>query len=274
MKAFSFTVSYLLPIFYLGIVILYYRIFTGKIKTRLSKTTPFLIGLLIFHIIELAIRTYALGTMPLSSIHDAASFLALSILLVYMIIELSLNNRASGLFILSFAFILEVISTFYLTWEKETSELLTNPYFAVHASMSVMGYTALSLSAIYALMYIIQNRNLKKKKMGLLYTQLPALTYLEKMSIRSVVIGIILLGLGIMHGHFQSNRVFGTYFPMDPKVLLSDAIWLFYFFGYILSRIMKWRGRWMANLALSGFFVLLMVSVLVMFLMESFHRFF
>jgi HemX protein len=274
MKAFSFTISYLLPLFYLGIVIFYYRIFTGKIKTRLSKTTPFLVALLIFHIVELAIRTYALNTMPLSSIHDAASFLAFSILLVYMIIELSLNNRASGLFILSFAFILEVISTFYLTWEKETNELLTNPYFAVHASMSVMGYTALSLSAIYALMYIIQNRNLKKKKMGLLYTQLPALAYLEKMSIRSVVIGIILLGLGIMHGHFQAHRVLGTYFPMDPKVLLSDAIWLFYFFGYILSRIMKWRGRWMANLSLSGFLVLLMVGVLVMFLMESFHRFF
>ncbi|MEJ2546163.1 MAG: hypothetical protein P8Y99_19030, partial [Calditrichaceae bacterium] len=162
MKTFSFTISYLLPVFYLGIVFFYYRIFTGKIKTRLSKTTPFLIGLLIFHLIELAIRTYALNTMPLSSIHDAFSFLALSILLVYMIIELSLNNRASGLFILSFAFILEVISTLYLTWEKETNELLTNPYFAVHASMSVMGYTALSLSAIYALMYIIQNRNLKK----------------------------------------------------------------------------------------------------------------
>lgn len=274
MKAVSFTISYLLPLFYLGIVILYYRIFTGKVKTRLNKTTPFLIGLFVFHIIELAIRTYALNTVPLSSIHDAASFLALSILLVYMIIELSLNNRASGLFILSFAFILELVSTFYLSWEKETNDLLTNPYFAVHASMSVMGYTALSLSAIYALMYVIQNYNLKKKKMGLLYTQLPALTYLEKMSIRSVVIGIILLGLGIMHGHIQSNRVFGTYFPIDPKVLLSDAIWGFYFLGYVLSRIMKWRGRWMANLALSGFLVLLIVSSLVMFLMESFHRFF
>ena len=210
MKTVSFTISFLLPVFYLVIVILYYRIFTGKIKSRLSKTTPLLIGLLVFHIIELALRTSALHTMPLSSIHDATSFLAFSILLVYMIIELSLNNRASGLFILSFAFILEIISTFYLTWEKETSELLTNPYFAIHASMSVMGYTALSLSAIYALMYIIQNRNLKKKKMGLLYTQLPALTYLEKMSIRSVVIGIILLGLGIMHGHFQLRKCYCT----------------------------------------------------------------
>ncbi|MEJ2052333.1 MAG: cytochrome c biogenesis protein CcsA [Calditrichaceae bacterium] len=274
MKTVSLTISYLLPVFYLGIVILYYRIFTGKLKIRLIKTAPFLIGLLLVHICELALRNIALNTMPLSTIHDAASFLAFSILLVYMIIELTLNNRATGLFILSFAFLLELISTFYLTWEKETNELLTNPYFAIHASMSVMGYTALSLSAIYALMYVIQNYNLKKKKMGLLYTQLPALTYLEKMSIRSVAIGIILLGLGIMHGHIQAHRVFGTYFPMDPKVLLSDAIWAFYFFGYLLSRIMKWRGRWMANLAISGFFVLLIVSGIIMFLKDSFHRFF
>jgi ABC-type uncharacterized transport system permease subunit len=212
--------------------------------------------------------------MPLSSVHDAASFLAFSILLVYMIIEISLKNQASGLFILSFAFILELVSTYYLTWEKETNELLTNPYFAVHASLSVMGYTALSLSAIYAMMYAVQNNNLKKKKMGLLYRQLPPLTFLEKMSIRSVVIGIILLGIGILHGHIQANRVLGTYWPMDPKVILSDAIWGFYFIGYIVSRIMKWRGRWMANLALSGFLVLLIVSGMVMFLMDSFHRFF
>jgi ABC-type uncharacterized transport system permease subunit len=89
-----------------------------------------------------------------------------------------------------------------------------------------MGYTALSLAAIYALMYIIQNNNLKKRKLGNLFSQLPALTYLEKMSMRSVVTGIVLLGIGLLLGHLQAMELIGEFWPKDMKVIISDAVWL------------------------------------------------
>ena len=274
MKLFSIVLSYLIPLFYIGLIYVYYLVFTGKYKSLTSKTTGFLIITALFHLTEIVTRQLILNTMPLSTMHDAFSFLAFSILVVYLIIEISLNNKASGFFVLSLAFLLELISSFNLSWEKETNALLTNFYFTIHASMSIMGYTALSLSAIYALMYIYQNRNLKLKRIGRLSSQFPALTYLEKMSIRSVVIGIILLGLGIFHGHIQANRTFGTYYPVDVKVIVSDLIWLFYLAGYVLSRIMKWRGKWMAWLSVSGFAFLMIIGIMVMFFAESFHRFY
>ena len=274
MKTVSLILSYILPALYLGVVYLYYQIFTGRHKKLSSRTSLVLAVLALIHLSELVTRHLVLKTMPLSTIHDAFSFLAFSILLVYLIIELSLNNRASGFFILCFAFILELISTINLSWEKETNELLSNPTFAVHASMSIIGYTALSLSALYALMYILQNYNLKKKRIGSLPAQMPPLTYLENMSIRAVVIGIIFLGLGIMHGHFQANKILGSYVPMDIKVIVTDLIWAVYFIGYILSRIYRWRGKWMAYLSISGFSILLIVGVVVMYFADSFHRFF
>jgi len=274
MKILSLVLSYILPFLYLGVVYLYYRIYNGKQKNLITKTTPILFILVLIHLTELVTRHLALGTMPLSTMHDAFSFLAFSILIVYTIIELTVSNRASGLFILGFACVLEVLSSFNLSWEKETNALLANPFFAVHASMSIIGYTALSLSALYAFMYIYQNRNLKLKRIGTLSYGLPALTYLEKMSIRSVVIGIIMLGLGIMHGHFQANKVFGSYWPLDMKVVVTDMIWMFYFVGFILSQIMKWRGKWMAYLSLSGFIILMFIGVVVTLLGESFHRFY
>jgi ABC-type uncharacterized transport system permease subunit len=194
MKALSQFVNYLLPVFYLAVLYVYYLVFTGRRKALEPKTTWFLAALLAMHILELTIRHLALRTIPLSSIHDAFTFLAFSIVLVYMVLETSLQNRGSGLFILSAALVLQLISTFNLSWEPETSELLSSPVFAVHASLSVMGYTALCLSAIYALMYLVQNHNLKKRNLGQLFSQLPALSYLEKMSRRSMLIGIVLLG--------------------------------------------------------------------------------
>ncbi len=265
--------SYILPVMYFMVIYLYFMIFSGKEKKLLNKTTPFLIILLIVHAIELGSRHIALKTMPLSTAHDAFSFLAFSILLVYMIIELSLNNRGSGIFILSFAFLLELISTFSLTWQPETNELLKSPMFAVHASFSIMGYTALSLSAIYSFMYVIQNRNIKKHRLGLLFTQLPALTYLEKMSIHSVVIGIILLGAGIMLGHIQARSLLGSFWPNDLKVIVTDIIWLLYFLGYVSARVFKWPGKWMAYLSMTAFTILIFGGILVIYITQSFHKF-
>jgi ABC-type uncharacterized transport system permease subunit len=160
-----------------------------------------------------------------------------------------------------------------MSWEPETSELLTNRTFAIHASLSITGYTALSLAAIYALMYIIQNNNLKKRNLGKLFMQLPALTYLEKMSMRSVVTGIIALGIGLLLGHFQALELIGEFWPNDIKVIISDGVWLLYLIGYIVTVAKKWRGEKMAYLSLYGFIILIVGGGIIIYMSESFHKF-
>lgn len=273
MKTLSQVLNYLLPLFYLAVLFVYSQFFFGKKKSWESKTTPALISLLVVHLLEIAIRLTALRAMPLSTAFDALSFLAFSIVLVYLIIELSAKNKASGLFILGFAFIGQVISTFNFSWTLETNKLLTNPMFIVHASLTIMGYTALSLSAIFALMYLIQKYNMKSRHFGIIYDQLPALTYLEFMSIRSVAIGIVLLGVGILLGHLQAIKALGSFWVTDAKVIVTDIVWLLYFSGYILSRLFKWRGRWMAYLSMAGFGILVGGGIVVVLWVQSFHKF-
>ena len=157
--------SYLLPILYMAVLYMYYAIYSGKQKSWTFKTTTVLILLLFIHGTEIVIRNIALDTMPLSTAHDALSFLAFSLLFVYLIIEMGMSERGSGMFIVLFAFLLQLVSLRYLSWEPETNALLTNPSFAIHASISIMGYTALSISAIYSLLYLIQKKNLKKPQL-------------------------------------------------------------------------------------------------------------
>ena len=275
MKVISQIISYSLPILYLLVIYVYYLIFTGKNKSLVKKTTPILLVFVVLHLIEIITRNIALNNMPLSTTHDAYAFVAFSILLVYMISEIGLDNRGAGLFILSFSLILELISAFNMSWETETNELLTNNTFAVHASLSVTGYTALSLGAIYALMYIIQNNNLKKRNLGNLFTQLPALNYLEKMSMRSVLTGIILLGIGLFLGHYQAmtNPLIGEFFPNDMKVIVSDAVWLVYVIGYLIVVIKKLRGAKLAYISLYGFIILIIGGGIIIYMSESFHKF-
>jgi HemX protein len=274
MKLFSQILSYALPLLYLGVIYFYFLIFTGKDKRLERKTTFMLIGLLIIHAIEIISRLVAIHAIPLSTMHDAFSFLAFSILFVYMILELSLKNKGSGLFILSFAFIFELFSSFNVNWTEETNPLLKDPSFAIHASISIMGYTALALSALYALMYILQNRNIKKRNLGKLFIQLPAITYLEKMSVRSVFIGIILLGIGILQGHLEASSVMGSFWQNDIKVIVIDSIWIIYVIGYSVSRLMQWRGIYMAYFSILGFLVLILGGSAVIYISESFHAFY
>lgn len=273
MKVLSQIISYSLPVLYLLVIYIYYLIFSEKNKSLVSRTTPILLFLVVCHLIEIFARNISLGTMPLSTLHDAYAFIAFSILLVYMISELGLENRGAGLFILFFALILQLISTINMSWVPETNELLTNKTFAIHASMAITGYTALSLGAIYALMYIIQNNNLKKRRLGKMFSQLPALTYMEKMSLRSVVTGIIALGVGLLLGHYQALVMIGEFWPKDVKVIISDAVWLIYLAGYILTSVKKWRGEKLAYLSLYGFIILIIGGGIIIYMSESFHKF-
>lgn len=273
-ETFGQVLSYLMPVLYLIVIYLYYIIFSGKNKRLAGVTTYFLAILLIAHSAEIFIRNITLNTMPLSTAHDAYSFLAISILFVYMIIEMGMSERGSGLFILFFAFVLQLISINYLSWEPETNDLITNASFALHASIAIMGYTALSLSAIYATMYLIQKRNLKKRKMGKLFTQLPALNFLERLSIRAVIVGIVLLGIGLIFGHRQAYKTIGSYWPNDIKVMLSDAVWMAYVIGFMLSKKLRWGGKKNAYYSLFLFLILIVGGVFVLYLTESFHQFY
>jgi ABC-type uncharacterized transport system permease subunit len=274
MKTFSLVLSYTLPVLYLATVLLYFGISLKRKRTYERITTYFLVGLIVIYLLRAIVRMQALGVVPVSTAFDALSSLAFAILVVYLIIELSFRNWASGFFIVTFAFVVEIISAFNYNWQPETNELLSNASFAAHASLNILGYTALSLSAIYALMYVIQNHNVRNRRFNVLYDQLPALTHLEMMSIRSVLIGILTMGGGIFLGHLQTSQAFGKFWLTDPKVVVTDVIWLAYFLGYVGARLFRWRGRRMAYLALSGFTVLTLGGIVVVIFAESFHEFF
>jgi ABC-type uncharacterized transport system permease subunit len=130
--------------------------------------------------------------------------------------------------------------------------------------LTILGYTAICISALYALLYIMLNHNIKHHRLGLIYEKLPPLNLLEKMSIRSVQIGILFLGIGILLGHLSNGKM---------KIAFSDFIWFCYFIGYLIAQLKKWRGRWMAYLSLTGFAILVITNISLLFIENSYIQF-
>jgi ABC-type uncharacterized transport system permease subunit len=117
------------------------------------------------------------------------------------------------------------------------------------------------------------NHHIKHHRLGIIYEKLPALRNLEKRSIRSVQIGIITLGLGILIGHYIAGTALGTFWPMDAKVIYNNIIWAGYFTGFLIAHLYKWRGRWMAYLAMLGFAILIFTNIMIIFIDNTFHQF-
>jgi ABC-type uncharacterized transport system permease subunit len=273
MKTISQLLSVLLPAIYLLVVFLNAHIFFGRNKKLEVRIPLMLILLLAIHSAHLILRGMAIEMLPLSTKFDALSFFAFAIIILILIIELSSENKAIVFFAVLLSFIIQTISSIFYSWNLTPHPLLNNPLYAVHVVLTVLGYSAISVSALYALLYIMLNHNIKYHRLGLIYEKLPPLRLLERMSIRSVQIGIITLGLGILVGHLHAWDVLGTYWPIDAKVIYNNIIWFGYFIGFIIAQIYKWRGRWMAYLAMVGFGILIFTNIMIIFIDSTFHQF-
>lgn len=273
MKNSSQIFSILLPVVYLLVVLFYAHIFRGRNRGIENKSPFILIILLIIHLIHIILRGLATGAIPLITKFDALSFLAFLMIGTYFVIELTIKNKATGLFVIILSFLIQTSSSIFYNWNITKFPLLNNPLYITHVVLTVIGYTGICISSLYALLYIILNNNIRDQRLGLIYEKLPPLNLLERISINSVRIGIISLGLGILIGHIRAGYLFHTFWPLDMKVIFSDIIWFGYFTGYIIAQLNKWRGRWMAYLSMAGFAVFILVNILIIFIDNTFHRF-
>ena len=273
MKTISQIFSFILPVIYLLVVFLNAYIFFGRNK-KLENRVPIMVFLLIvIHAIHIILRGLAIETIPLVTKLDALSLLAFAIVVLILIIELTSKNKTTIFFAVLLSFIIQTTSSIYYSWNLTPHPLLENPLYALHVVLAILGYSAISISALYALLYIMLNHNIKYHRLGTIYEKLPPLRNLERLSIRSIQIGIITLGLGILVGHLQAKQMLGTYWPMDPKVIYNNIIWFAYFLGLIIAQIYKWRGKWMAYLAMLGFGILIFTNIMIIFIKNTFHQF-
>ena len=132
------------------------------------------------------------------------------------------------------------------------SEPVGQVWLVVHILLVLAGYAALSLTAVAACAYLIQERRLKRKQTSSLLERLPPLATLDNLIGKSLGLGFAFLTLGLIFGIMWAVLYSGsTGWIRDARITLSLFTWALLLVMMILRASAGWRGRKAAVMALA-----------------------
>jgi ABC-type transport system involved in cytochrome c biogenesis permease subunit len=262
-----------LPILYAVAVGLYAASFflNNQIAGRIKS--GFLIATVVLHLMYLVLRTIAFDHPPITTVFEIMTVLAACIALAYTYIEFRTQTRNTGLFILLLALIFQTTSSLYIKDLTEIAPILRSNLLGFHVSAALLGYTAISLSAVYGLLYLMLYHEIKSSRFGVIYARLPNLEMLEKMSHNSEVFGFWMLTAAILVGLFWLPRAFENFSYFDPKLIGTLIIWALYAVGLSAKRVLGWQGRKTMIISLVGFGFVFLSMTLINIYLSGFHSF-
>ena len=235
---------------------------------------PVLITIIIVQTTYFVLRSIKYHHAPITSGYEIMTLLAFSITLTYLYIEMKTGVMDTGFFIMVIAFVMQVISTIFITEITEINPVLKNWLLGFHVSFALIGYSAITIAGIYGFLYLMLYHNLKKNQFGSFYKKLPSLQLMEKLSYNAIVFGCIFLAMTLIIGFVWLPKAIKDFSYTDPKLVSTIVIWLIYTAVIISKRTGRMQSKTVMTIAFYGFiFAIFSVAVVNIFL-TSFHRFY
>ena len=265
--------EFVLPALYAVTFALYFRHFLKPDTEDGFVGSTLLKGSLGIHVGYLVLRGVLLEHFPFATSAEFLSVLAVSITGIYVLVETRHKDPNTGIFFLGLIFLFQLASSVLVGDMADYPVQTRHPVFGVHVLFTVFGFAALSLSAIYALMYVLLSRQLKSRELGVIFRRLPPLSTLENMSKLATVAGVIVLGIGLALGHWVALDQGATLSVLDPIIIVADLIWLAYFVGLIVVSVRGLSGLRVGYLSLFGYIVLIGTVFIIITVSGAFHSF-
>jgi ABC-type uncharacterized transport system permease subunit len=122
-----------------------------------------------------------------------------------------------------------------------------DPWLEMHASISLVAYGAFALACVAGIMFLIQDKHLKKHDVRGLFYHLPPINHLTKAIFRLHVIGVMLLMAGMLaaYGMETKPELFHRY--------LSYAVWTVYMVIILVNIVRGMSSRRFAILSIGAF---------------------
>ncbi len=251
-----------------------YSVFFLSEKTRLRRTARkiFFAGA-ILHTCTIIARYFEAGHTPITSHHETVSFFAWSVAWCYLSFRWRYTMKNLGTFASIFVLVLMLIASFASQEIIPLSPVLQSWWLPVHASVAMVAYGFLALAGIGGVMYLLQEREIKRKRFGVFYSRLPSLDALDKLNHHCLSVGFLLLTLALITGSIWAKQAWGAYWHWDPKETWSLVTWFLYA-GVVHQRFtVGWRGRRAAILSIIAFISVLFTLWGVSFLMKGVHTY-
>ena len=231
---------------------------------RAGKVAPRVLGLAaVFHLGYVCLASIMTNVCPVKSIHYVASVAALAATGLYLLLRVRWNIDALGAFVAPVALTFVLGSRFVGSPDQGVGGWL----LAFHVTVNVLGDAFFLLACSAAVLYLVEERRLKKKRAPSLFGKLPPLDALDRAEHLLLWTGFALLTLGIVSGTAWAHRI-ETGSPAEAaRALFAYGSWVLFAAVFIVRAALGWRGRRAAYLTIAGF--IFAVGVLVVYLVRG-----
>ncbi len=239
----------------------------------INRSTKFLVIGFSFHLINFIIRFFESKHFPVTTLYEALSFFVLVIVFFQILIDIKYKVKEIGIFTVSFASIIMIIDFFLPSNIHELPPALQSIWLPIHVIFSFLGNGMFAIACGVGILYLIQLKFLKNKKLSGIFFKLPSLETLDNLNYICLTIGFPLLSLGIITGSIWASSAWGSYWSWDPKETWSLITW-FVYAALIHGRInARWRGKKSAIFSIIGFCVVLFTFLGVNLLLPGLHTY-
>jgi cytochrome c-type biogenesis protein CcsB len=251
-----------------------YLLYFRKSDTGIaSLSRKMLLTGILSHLIYLILLFIQHGHLPVGNLYQVLTFVAWLSAVVYMILELRLQERTMGVFFIPVVMVLHAISSILMDVEQPLAPVLTDIVFEFHVAAVISSYAAFAISFIASLMFILLSREMKSRRLGIFFQRLPSLDFFDKLSNQAVNIGLVLITVGIVIGFYLGMNVWEGRWVADPKLVAAVVSWAIYLVHYISRKSAGWQGRRAAILSVVGFNWLLFSFIIVNIFFSKIHSF-
>ncbi len=214
----------------------------GARAARLALVAGFLV-----HMAEIGARGVA-GVHPVSSARELVGFVSWLMVGAFLLAGIRRRLDAVGAFVAPAAIVLLCAARIVPAGDRSGTAM--DALGRVHISLAAVGVSIFALATALAILYLAEERQLKRRRVGQMVKKGMALETLDKLAHRCVQIGFPIFTIAIVTGAMWSARLSES---LRPEYIIAMVAWVA-FAGLLVARMTAgWRGRRAALITILGF---------------------
>ena len=206
----------------------------------------------VFHLVSIIEQGMADGRWPVNNFFETMSLCSWILSAAFIAVYYRYKTESLSVFIFPLVFVMTMVASLGRPWTALDGPSLRSAWLISHVVFALLGYAALVVTAVAAIAYLFQERELKRKRPHGFYYRLPALGTLDDLVARSLGAGFVFVTGGIIAGSIWAFLDSGTRWIGDPRIGISFITWAFYLALVFFRVAAGWRGRKTAILSIAA----------------------
>lgn len=246
---------------------LYFRFLLRGSSPRNRAARATLVLGAVFHLAFLIVDA-GVGRVTRLGIHDVLLIVSLLVVVVFVATSLRSRYETLGAFVTPAALLMFIGARFGQSVQG-LSDDVRGPLQVVHIGANVVGLVAFTLGAAASVAYLLQEYQLRKKRLSGLFQRLPSLDATDDLAFKCLLAGFPLFTLGVLTGVLWATRLGGGAFDPNIEQVSAFVAWICFGAVLLLRAVVGWRGRRAAIGTLIGYACALFVLVNYVFRGDS-----